>query len=299
MPVFLIKPAKGVSRYWRFYYYLGDSKKRFHGTTRRTDKRLAQRVADQAFKEAQEEQDGVAAPKALRAAATRELSAHLEDFLRSLEVDGDCDKYVRARQKQLTRIFDECRWMLPRDLQRDSFESWRNRQAVGPKTMNDYRGALNSFAVWMVTMERISRNPFETVRIVPVAGKETKRRRAFTPDEFAKLLDVAGQRAVTYLTAAFTGLRRGEIQQVQWRDVDLAAASPRITARASTTKNGKEALIPLRPEVVEALARIRPKNCGPNDRVFKGLVPRMPRLNGARCRVRTCDPCRVKAMLYH
>jgi integrase len=224
MPVFLIKPAKGVSRYWRFFYYLGNSKKRVYGSTRRTDKRLAQRVADQAFKEAQEEHDGVAAPKAFREAAKRELRLHLDDFLRSLDVAGDCAKYVRARERQLMRIFDECGWAFPRDLQRDSFESWRNRQTFGPKTMNDYRAALNSFAEWMKKMERISRNPFESVPVVSAAGKETKRRRAFTPDELARLLKVAGHRAATYLTAAFTGLRRGELQQVRWVDVDLASS---------------------------------------------------------------------------
>jgi integrase len=277
MPVYLVKPRKGGSRYWRFYYYINNPSERVYGCTKRTDRRLAQRIADQAFKEAVEEHDGVAAPKALREAAKRELVTHLDDFLRSLEVAGAVSKYVRARERQLLRIFAECGWSLPRDLRRDAFESWRARQTFGPKTLNDYRDALRSFAEWMVKMERVDRNPFAGVSIVSTAGKETRLRRAFTPDELARLVRVSGQRAVTYLTAAFTGLRRGELQQVRWSDVDLAASVPVITARASTTKNGKEARIPVRPEVVKALQDIRPANCGPSDRVFKGLVPRMPR----------------------
>jgi hypothetical protein len=78
----------------------------------------------------------------------------------------------------------------------------------------------------------------------------------------------------SYLTASFTGLRRGELQLVEWRDVHLDSETPFILARASTTKNGREAMIFLHPEVAAAIISIRSVKSEPNARV-------LPRKRGA------------------
>ena len=275
MPVSIRKPAG--ERYWRGFYYIKSPSERVYFTTRRTQKDLAWRVAQKIFKEALEEADGLAPPKAIRDAGKIPLALHLEDFLRAREVAGRCPKYVRGVGKQLERVFRSCGWVYPQDLKRDTFEMWRNRQSINPKTLNEYLGALSSFCGWMFKVERLPCNPFAVVSKVSTAGKETKTRRAFGNDELARLCAVSGRRGVVYLTAAFTGLRRNELQQLQWRDIDLTASRPRIRARASTTKNGKEAHIPLHAEVVQALRSIEPQERNPGDRVFKGLIPRMPR----------------------
>ena len=44
------------------------------------------------------------------------------------------------------------------------------------------------------------------------------------------------QHAAIYLTAALTGLRRGELVALRWRDVDFAGESIRV--RASYTEGG-------------------------------------------------------------
>jgi hypothetical protein len=52
---------------------------------------------------------------------------------------------------------------------------------------------------------------------------------------------------------------------------------PFLKARASTTKNHKEAVIGLHRDVVAELRLIRPGRPAPNQRVFEGLMPRMKR----------------------
>ncbi len=44
---------------------------------------------------------------------------------------------------------------------------------------------------------------------------------------------------------------------------------PHLAVRASTTKNGKDAHIPLHPELLNALTRLKSRNAKPNERVFK------------------------------
>jgi integrase len=72
---------------------------------------------------------------------------------------------------------------------------------------------------------------------------------------------VSDQDAAIYLTAAFTGLRRGELVALRWRDVDFARRHIRVTAsyteRSLTTpKCGRVRSVPLAPVVAEALARL-------------------------------------------
>jgi integrase len=87
------------------------------------------------------------------------------------------------------------------------------------------------------------------------------------------------QDAAIYLTAASTGLRRGELVALRWRDVDFVRRHVRVTAsyteRSLTTpKSGKIRSVPLAPVVGEALARLgqRDELTGEDDLVFPGIA---------------------------
>ena len=79
-----------------------------------------------------------------------------------------------------------------------------------------------------------------------------------------------------YLTAAFTGLRRGELIALRWRDVDFAAivrvARQLRNGQLTTPKSGTVAAVPMVPEVAERarLARRRRYSTGDDDLVFAG-----------------------------
>jgi integrase len=101
-------------------------------------------------------------------------------------------------------------------------------------------------------------------------------RRALSQEEIKNLLTNAPHfRAVVYLTAIYTGLRRKELNHLKWGDLHLDGPQPFVCAPASITKNKKEAKLPLRPEVVEAVKSIRPTDASPFQWVFHGRVPRM------------------------
>jgi integrase len=85
----------------------------------------------------------------------------------------------------------------------------------------------------------------------------------FSPEEIMALVRAAEseQDAAIYLTAAFTGLRRGELVALRWRDVDFAGCVIRVRASYSagaltTPKSGKLRSVPMAPQVAETLARL-------------------------------------------
>ena len=67
--------------------------------------------------------------------------------------------------------------------------------------------------------------------------------------------------AALYVTAAFTGLRQGELLALRWREVDFGRDAIRVErsvthGREGPPKSGRGRAIPLVPEVAERLARI-------------------------------------------
>jgi integrase len=119
----------------------------------------------------------------------------------------------------------------------------------------------------------------------PVAGIERPTAKlsgdieVFSPEEVWALVRAAQieQDGAIFLTAAFTGLRLGELRALHWRDVDFAGSLLRVrtsyAARALTApKSGKVRSVPLAPDVAQALARLADRRLftGEDDLVFVG-----------------------------
>jgi len=235
-----------------------------------SDKQVAEKKLADIIREKERERAGLIAPKLQRDSAQKPLSAHLGDFKADLVTLGRCAIYRRMVPGRITRLLNECAWRLPADITPDGFIGWRSKQTdLGPKTLNEYLNAINVLLNWMERQGRIGNNPLLKVVRVDVRGKQ-QRRRAFTDEEFGKLIAVAGNQRLLYLTAAFTGLRIGELQQVVWGDLKLDHARPHIFARAETTKNRKEALIPLHPQLLKELKEAKPQGAKERDCVFLG-----------------------------
>jgi integrase len=102
----------------------------------------------------------------------------------------------------------------------------------------------------------LDKNPLD--KIVPVkvgAAGRRRLRRAFTPDEFQRLLAAAAleEHRRTYQVAAFSGFRRKELQQMERIDCDPTGDRPRWHVRPQLTKNGLGAELPMLPDCAAVL----------------------------------------------
>jgi integrase len=169
------------------------------------------------------------------------------------------------------------------DITTEGVERWAAGLTAGGRMNN--RTKLKILTVLHGVMKRakrvwkLPRNPITDVE-KPVQTHRTGID-VFSPEDVMALVRAAAsdQDAAIYLTAAFTGLRRGELVALRWRDVDFARRHVRVTAsyteRSLTTpKSGKARSVPLAPVVAEALARLgqRDELVGESDLVFPGLA---------------------------
>ena len=265
------RPAANVSGALR----LDGDRKLTDVPLRTFDKQVAMERLKKIVREKQQEREGLIASKPQREAAQRPLVEHLEDFIRSRQSIGRDAKYVKELRKKVLTLVEECGWELPCHVTAESFEQWRNGQDKSAKTLNEYLGAISGLMRWLE--RRVGANPLRFVEKARVDGTQQRDRRAFTLEQLGSLVAVSGERGVVYLTAAFTGLRRGELGQLRWSDVHLDAAKPFINARAAISKNHKQCSLPLTPAVVKKLRQHRPEDAEPGDLVFRRLIPRMDR----------------------
>lgn len=121
-------------------------------------------------------------------------------------------------------------------------------------------------------------NPVQQIAI-PQAQKSRERR---LEDDESNILASAALASAWYLRplitlAIETGMRRGELLSIRWKDVDMTAPTIRILK----TKNGHPRTIPLTPKAVEILASLERKD----ERVFP-VTPNAVRLAWERLRKR-------------
>jgi len=263
------------SRIWRWKYRAEASDGKIEDVSLGVcDKQAAEKKRAKLLEENQYERVGLLPSKAVREAAERSLSDHMEDFLGDAERRGRSEKHLANLEHRVGKLIADCGWERVKDVTADSFQAWRRRQNLSAKTVNDYLEAVRSLFNWLVKHERAAVNPLAMVDKVSMVGQETFQRRAFSDEEIRKLLAVAGERKALYLMAVYTGLRRSELAALRWGDVVLDAVAPFLRVRASTTKNGKPADMRLHSDVVMELAAMQHEGVSEDELVF----PRFPRI---------------------
>ena len=130
---------------------------------------------------------------------------------------------------------------------------------------------------------RRSSGSFPPTRSLTSSARARRRQPAidvFTPEEVLALVRAAAdeQDAALFLTAAFTGLRQGELVALRWRDVDFAGEHIRVTASYTTgqltsPKSGQVRSVPMAPAVAQAWPGwpVRRHWTGDDDLVFPGV----------------------------
>ncbi len=202
------------------------------------------------------------------------LLDHVRQYVAELAATGHDTANNRIVELRLNKMVSACGWNRLVDVSAATFSKFRDTGDMlkaAPKTRNDYHQTARQFCRWCVRNGRMAIDPFQSLATVKSNGDVRRQRRAMTDQEVQRLLTVAPEpRRTVYQTALLTGLRRAELGQLRLDDIHLDAPKPFLTARASTTKNGKAAVIFLRDDLVSALRRLPART--------DGLLFRVPKI---------------------
>jgi integrase len=206
------------------------------------------------------------------------------EYLRYSEEDRGCKpttvrSYRSAIETHLIPVFGVRKI---EDITTQDIERWRTGLVPGRKqptltnkTKNNLLMLLHAIFRRATKVHNLPSNPVANVDRFRVRSSGDIE--VFSPEEVWSLVRAAANEmdATIYLTAAFTGLRRGEILALRWRDVDFGASTIRVRASYSggqltTPKSGKVRAVPLAPDVAAAIARLGDRDLftGEDDFVF-------------------------------
>lgn len=215
-----------------------------------------------------------------RAETNKLLSEHLKDWKNSLIASGCSEGHIKALFPRAEKIFDKCSFLSISDIDLAKVEKYLTDirdigqqvklKAIDKKngmyktktvkiskvTYNYYVRAARQFCKWMVDSDRITKSPLRSLKKMPITKADKKRpARSLTVQEIRDLIQttmqsddyrgISGQeRALTYILANETGLRANEIRQLKTYDFDFQNNT--LMVRAELSKNGKEAVLPLK-----------------------------------------------------
>ncbi len=202
------------------------------------------------------------------------------EFLRYSEQDRGCKPstirdYRSTLEAHLLPAFGE----VPLEsITPASIDHWRaSLTTLSPRTKNKLLTVMHGVMRRAAHVWGLRANPLTEVekqRVRSAGDLEV-----FSPEEVLALVRAAAspQDAAIFLTAAFTGLRRGELLALRWRDVDFTGSVIRVRSSYSagmltSPKSGKVRSVPMAPDVARSLAELgqRLNRTGDDDLVFPG-----------------------------
>ena len=167
-------------------------------------------------------------------------------------------------RKAVKRWIEETAILYVDGVTREAVLAWRNGilRRARPETWNKYRRHMRALFNHALGRGWTSSNPFQEVppartgqRLKKTVGAELVRRAVRLLESSEEKLRPGWFWAMVVRAFYFTGIRRRQLVELRWGDVDLDAGVWRI--RAETSKTHREWFVPLAHEVVEDLKELR------------------------------------------
>jgi integrase len=269
------------SRLWQVRYLDRTGRKRAVSSGY-TDKRAAEALGRDLEDRERRIRQGLVSPGEADAieAARRPVSEHLDEHLDADERRGISERHRSYKRVLLSDFIAAERIETLAQVDPKSVSRHMARlveTGLSARTANAFRRDAIRFLNWCVETRRLSANPCPG-RSVPLLNEQVDRRRSrrpFTEAELDRLFRHLGgePRADAYRLALYTGLRRSELADLRWGDVDLDGPEPCLRLRASSTKAKRSEEVPLHRDASEVLQRLR-GDLG--DRPTGRVLPRIP-----------------------
>ena len=201
----------------------------------------------------------------------RPVAEHLDGYEDHLTNKENSPAYVEQTLQRCRDIVSGIKAETIGDITASRVESHladQRRTGMSMASSNHYLRAIKSFAGWLVKDRRAPDNPLAVLSALSLTEQDKKRRRrALTDAEVIALVNAASasdkpfrgipgaDRAMLYNVALNTGLRASELASLTPASFDLDGDPATVCCLGAYTKNGEQATLPLRPDLVVALRK--------------------------------------------
>ena len=200
--------------------------------------------------------------------------SHLGDYAVHLQATGRSATHIWETVRVIRRVAIACGFQFSDDLVASELDRHLVCLIKANKSRRTRNGALKAvraFVRWLMRSDRLAKDPFKGIATVNESADPRRRhRRALTAEEFATLIGVTEKsdtliesnsgpmRALLYIVAATTGLRRKELASLTWNHLDLDGDPPFVHVPPASTKAKRDdAPIPLHAFVAKRLRNWR------------------------------------------
>jgi excisionase family DNA binding protein len=175
----------------------------------------------------------------------------------------------------------------------EKYRAARLKAGVSRSTVNRETTLLKKMLNLAIDWGLTERNPVLKVRLFSEKGA-AKERILFEEEEVKLLAQCPDYLRPIVITALNTGMRRGEILNLRWRNVDLK----RRLIKVDNTKSGASRIIPVNGSLYSELVKVK-DGSGKAEYVFSNLETGLPYTQVRKSFKNSCRKAGVKELRFH
>jgi integrase len=175
------------------------------------------------------------------------------ELLKAKEADGVSERHLRNIRSRLSVFAEKFDGQMVATITTKEIDDWLRSLPVSPVTRNHYRQLVVLAFNFGVDCNYAKANPAMRAAKAKVVGEAPG---ILTVTETARLLEAASPELLPYLAiGAFAGLRRAELERLDWSEIDFD--SRLIEVKAEKSKTAQRRFVTMQPNLREWLLPLR------------------------------------------
>lgn len=175
----------------------------------------------------------------------------------------------------------------------EKYKAFRLRQGVQPSTVNRCLAILRKMFNLAIDWGYLQATPLKGIKFF--SEKDNLKERILTQNEEIRLIDASCEHLKSILIAALnTGMRRGEILNLKWSQIDFKARMIRI----ERTKSGNMRFIPINSPILHELINLKSRR-NRNEYVFINPDTRKPFQSVKTAFIAACRRANIHGLRFH
>jgi integrase len=182
----------------------------------------------------------------------KKVSEVVSELISAKKLDGLSVRYIETLNSHLNRFAAAFQTNIGSVTAR-LISAWLNAQGIGPRARNNLRMSVVTLFHWARAQGYLPKGQPTEADDVSRAKDRGGKIEIFTPKQMASIMkNATPNHALYFALGAFAGLRRAEIERLEWKDFNFKRGH--ITVAAHKAKTASRRLVPIQPNLMQWLS---------------------------------------------